>query len=339
MEQKELARLLGVSTATISMALRGKGRLSPELREKILALSYKHGVGVRRFHEETEPPPRPAPFVRIGYCGLGHHLGWFHSGSFRGLAEAAGAVRHEVLLKVADVPYGGDRAEAAARVRASLTDARLDGLIVDPTRELIDALRDVALPKVLLGYYNLAPGTLDAVVPDNVDGAYRLARRLIERGCRTLALVQCMPDDWNSKEKLQGFRMALDEAGLPFDANRMVAGNFSLGSGARAAAELLSRGTALDGILIGNDWLSGPFVRAWRERGGADVAFAHFGDSMLDPEIYPCFDRVDLAIDTMGRQALKLLLDRIAGLGPREPLTVKVAPLFRAAEAPPAEAL
>ncbi|MCZ7646243.1 MAG: LacI family transcriptional regulator [Planctomycetota bacterium] len=337
MQQKELARILGVSTATISMALRGKGRISPNIREKILAVAFKHRVGVRRMRQPDAEPPPKTPTLRIAYCGLGEQRGWFHSGTFRGLSAPVGVARHEILLQVGETPYGADRAAAAQRIKASvLAMENLDALVIDPSRWLVDALLDVPLPKVMVGYFNHAPGRIDAVVPDNTDGAYRLTRRLIESGARRIACVQCIAGDWNSREKLAGYKLALEHAGLEFDPRLVFDGNFSLHCGARLARKLVELPEPADAVFVGNDWLSGSFVRELkdidRETGASwsRLPLAHFGDSMLDPEVCFAHDRVELATDVMGRQAIRLLLDRISGLGPEEPVTVKVQATFRA---------
>ena len=89
MNQKDIAQLLRVSPSTVSMALRGTGRISDRVREKVLTLSSRHHVTIRPTGPSKAASPKPANGLRIGYCGLHDLHAWFHAGT---LTAATGTV-------------------------------------------------------------------------------------------------------------------------------------------------------------------------------------------------------------------------------------------------------
>ncbi|MCW8131696.1 MAG: LacI family DNA-binding transcriptional regulator [Planctomycetota bacterium] len=333
MNQKDIARQLRISPSTVSMALRGEGRISGELREKILALSRKHKITIRERGPDSRGARAAAPTLRLGYCSVERPGSALH-GAFRGMVERSLEQRHEVVLLSVAPAHGADLVQAAAEMKAQALGAKLDGLILDPLPELADAFAGAGLPQVLLGYYNLRPGRLDAVVPDNFASGYLLARELLAQGCRRIACVRCAPGDLNSAEKFAGYRLALEEAGLPLDPALIVAGDFTWMSGARCAERLaaLPESQAPEAVLIENDWMTGQFVQGLRDGGDAGAralehwALAHAMDARRETGLPREILRAELRTDVMGRLAARQVLDRIAGRASGEAVTLKVAP-------------
>jgi LacI family transcriptional regulator len=204
---------------------------------------------------------------------------------------------------------------------------------------LVDAFDDVAIPKVMVGYYNFYPDRLDAVLPDNVWSGYRLTKELLAQGRRRIACVRCSPKDWNSIEKFEGFRMALAQAGVAADPGLVAEGDFTWMSGARCAEKLLALPEKPDAVLIENDWMTGQFVQGLREAGAAgllaleDWTLANIVDAQRETGLPRDILRAEPRTDLMGRIAARHLIDRIAGRVSNEPVTIRVAPALRPAGA------
>ena len=342
MNQKDIARILDVSPSTVSMALRGTGRISNKLKEKVLELSNKHNVAIREIKRAEPPAEISARTVRIGYCGFHERPGWFQSGGFQGMVDQTGTVPHEVLLLMGHADGKAKGEEVSKELEARALEMRLDGLILDPSPAIPGMLKDVRIPKVQVGYFNRHPDWLDAVVVDSLWGGYRLTRELIRKGRKRIACIRCLPGDQNSREKFHGYRMALEEANLPFDASLVFEGDCHYMSGARCANELLELSDPPDAVFLENDWMTPDFVQRLREadRSGFrvldDLAMAHFCDADNETLLPVEIDRVHLPRAQMGRIATRLLLDRVAGLG-TEAVTIKVSPNFRPGGQPRSE--
>jgi LacI family transcriptional regulator len=340
MNQKGIARMLRISPATVSMALRGEGRISESLREKVLALTRKHRITIR----ERKAPSRAvvrssAPPLRLGYCCVQRVGSTIHVGAFRGMVEQTFERPHEVVLYAVPLPYGADLPRAIEEVKAQVLSARLDGLLLDPLLQLVDAFDDVPLPKLMLGYYNFHPERLDAVVPDNLWAGMRLTEELLNQGHRRIACVRCAPNEWNSIEKFGGYRAALDGAGVALSTELVVDGDFTWMSGAQCAQNLLALAEPPTAVFLENDWMTGQFVQGLREAGAAGAraleswTLAHVVDSLRETGLPHEILRAESRTDAMGRLAARHLMDRIAGRAAGEAVTFKVTPVIRPAGA------
>ena len=336
MTQKHIAKMLRVSPSSVSMALRGEGRISKELREKVLVLTRKHRITIRERKSAGAGRVSPPP-LRLGYCSV-HRVGsTIHVGAFRGMVEQTLNQRHEIVLYAVTLPHGVDLHKAIAEVRAQVLSARLDGLLMDPLADLVDALDDVPMPKTMIGYYNFHPERLDAVVPDNLWSGYRLTEELLRQGHRRIACVRCSTREWNSIEKFEGHRVALAQAGVPLDPALVVEGDFTWMSGARCAGKLLALTERPTAVLIENDWMTGQFVQGLREAGAAgsraleEWSLAHIIDSQRETGLPGEILRVEPRTDVMGRLAARHLMDRISGRATGKPVTFKVTPVLRPA--------
>jgi LacI family transcriptional regulator len=313
------------------MALRSESSISPAVREKVLELVRKHRVPLRA--RSADPKTSDTP-LRIGYCSAPFSDGWLHAGAFRGMSDRYPGQPHDVMLFVAVTPHGESREKAAGEIRDQVAAAKLDGLIVDAERGLLDALQKLCLPSVAIGYFNPAPETLDAVVPDNLWAGYKLTRELISKGHRRIACVRCKLDDFNSREKYQGHRMALAEAGIPFDESLTVEGGFSWMSGAVCSRAIAQWPQPPSAVFLENDWMTRQFVQGWREMDSAgaklleSVTLSNIVDARRETGLNAEIDRIELRTAEMGRIAARLLLDRISGRAAGGPMTIKVSPEY-----------
>jgi LacI family transcriptional regulator len=332
MTQKDIARMLRVSPATVSMALRNESNISPAVRERVLELVRKHRVPLRARSAESKDGSTAT--LRIGYCSAPFADGWLHAGAYRGMSDRYPAQPHEVMLFISVTPHGQSRENAALEIKQQVAAAKLDGLIVDAERGLLNTLESLSLPRVAIGYFNAAPESLDAVVPDNVGAGYKLTRELIAQGHRRIAWVRCNPRDFNSREKYQGHLMALSEAGIPFEKGLILDGDFSWMSGAHCAQAIAKWKQPPAAVLLENDWMTGQFVQGWRELGKAgaklldSVRLAHIVDARRETGLSVEIDRIELRTIDMGRIAARLLIDRITGRATGAPVTIKVSAEF-----------
>ncbi|HAT11126.1 MAG TPA: hypothetical protein DCS97_11155 [Planctomycetes bacterium] len=333
MQQKEIARQLGVSPAVVSMALRGVGRVSPELRTEILALAQRNQVGLRKLRKRIDAVQ--APVRRIAYCALQHELVWPHIGTFSSLNEPLLGVSYEVSLVLAELRDKSARAALVADLVRKVAAMQLDGLVVGPHDDLAGQLTVLGLPLVQLEYKIASPAR-DLVVPDNFNGAYRLAGGLLAAGCRRIALVRCLCEDLNSIEKFAGFGAAFAQAGLAIDPALVVAGTCRYQEGERCAAALCAiPGPPPDAILLENDWHAPELVQHLRQHLPAHwprlsaIRFGMFCDSERSNSLTTPPDRVLLPRPAMGHLAVRRVLERIASPSDWKPMVVRVVPEYR----------
>ncbi len=226
-----------------------------------------------------------------------------------GLAAAARAGGYRVLLEPL-APGDGTYAEL-------LRSQRTDGLIVSGPRadddELVDLVRD-GFPIVLQGSrLGLDAPSVDV---DNRAGAHGAVAFLIGLGHRRIGCITNAPLAYTAAtERLAGYRDALDEAGIAFDAQLVVEGSFVAASGHAAMVTLLGR-TWPTAVFVASDVVAIGAMRALREAGlriPRDVSVVGFDDIALAEHFDPPLTTVRIPAHSLGETAGQLLVERIAG--------------------------
>lgn len=233
--------------------------------------------------------------------------GEFFSELIRGIDVAARARGLHLLLSSSH----GDPEEAAAALRSMRS--RVDAVIVmlpHAGEEVVIPRAGGSVPMVLLGSRR---GTgHPSFEIDNFAGAFAITRHLQSLGRRRIAFVAGPPDNIEARERLRGYRLALDEGA---SAPPVAEGDFSEESGRRAAAELIA-GDRPDAIFCANDMMAIGCLEALRDAKIAvpdEIALAGFDDIPIARYVSPPLTTAAVPIAEIGRQALQCCIDRIAG--------------------------
>jgi LacI family transcriptional regulator len=307
----DVAARAGVSRTTVSFVLNDRpgANISPSTRERVLLAATELG-----YH-----PHAPA---RILAGGKSHILGFVLRQSaeqvagdaalaetLRGLAAAARAAGFRVMVEPLD-PEGGS-------YEALLRSQHVDGLVVSGPRIDDDGLVRLArdgFPIVLQG--SLPGLDVASVDIDNLSGARRAVEHLIGLGRRRIACITNAPLAYTAaRERRDGYRAALEAAGLPYDETLVAEAAFDAGSGHRAMAKLLRRGR-VDAAFVASDVVAFGAIAAIREAGlrvPDDVSVVGFDDIPLAAFFDPPLTTVRLPAFDLGLAAGTALLDRVAG--------------------------
>jgi LacI family transcriptional regulator len=328
---RDIARLAGVSTATVSRVLNQKPDVDPETREHVMRVVKEHGY----------VPSITASSLAGGRSRLlgvlVPSLTWpLMPQILQGIAEVVEQTNYELVLY--SISHRTDRAAFIDRI----VDARLiDGLIAvypdgvarsnTADHAMHGASRHLAelyargFPVVMLDDQSL-PGATPWVGPDNRVGAYQAVRLLIQLGHRRIAHVQAPKIYQCSHDRFAGYQQALDEAGIAVDPALVVEGDFLTPGGHAAAERLLSLGEPPTAIFVANDQMADGVLACAKERGlrlPEELAVIGFDDTVLATHTRPALTTVRQPFDAMGKRAAELLLalidaPRILGLNWRD---------------------
>src|SRR4051795_10267737 len=209
---KDVAREVGVSTATVSRALRGLPRVSPETRERVFEVATRMGYVA-------------SPHAASLAGGQTHAIGvvvpnvtrWFFGSVVHGAEELLRQEGYDLLLYTVT-------GEPAARQRlfgSYLLSKRVDAVMVlalRPTPEEIASLDRTGSPRVVVG--GAVPGW-SSVRIDDVETAVTAVRHLVELGHTRIAHLGGVPDPEHAGlefstpgARLRGYRLAMEAAGL-----------------------------------------------------------------------------------------------------------------------------
>ena len=150
---------------------------------------------------------------------------------------------------------------------------------------------------------------------DNAEGGALGTRHLIELGRTRIATIAGPSNMQAAVDRRDGWRTALDQAGL--DSSLVAYGDFSLPGGVAAMRELLEREPAIDGVFVASDLMALGALSVLRNSGRRvpeDVAIVGFDDSSAATSGEVTLTTVNQPSRQMGAEMAKMLLDLLAGV-------------------------
>lgn len=302
---RDVAQAAGVAVSTVSRMLNKSGPVSAKTRHKVeqaaIELGYIPHAGARSLITSRT--------LTIGVL-LPDLYGEFYSEVIRGIDQTAQRQHYHVLVSSSH----NERREIQQALR--LMHGRVDGLILMAPaldgKELCAQIH-ADLPVVLL---NSAPGNMrcDALTMDNYGGAYAVVKHFLEMGHRRIAMVKGPESNFDSQERLRGYRAALGQLGPGIDESLEIPGDFTQSAGYRAVQILLQSPEPPTALFAANDAMAVGALRALREaekRVPDDVAVAGFDDVPTVRYFNPPLTSVHVPIARMGALAVERLLDAI----------------------------
>ncbi|GIX21847.1 MAG: DNA-binding transcriptional regulator CytR [Gammaproteobacteria bacterium] len=299
---REVARLAGVSVATVSRALSHPEKVAPATLEKVQAaiaeLDYRPNMLARNFRQAR------AFAIVVLVPDLSNS---FFATVIRAIEDRAQQRGYVVLL--------GDTRDSRVRERSCLrlVETRLaDGVIQLSPHATAHPDRDEILCVYACGCENTpAP----SVRIDNVRAARTVVEHLLALGHRRIGVISGLRDNPHSRDRLKGYKQALRAAGLAFEPSWVAEGDFTLASGLEAARRLLARREARPTALFCmNDEMAIGALRAAKTLGlevPKQLSVTGFDDIRYAPYTDPPLTTVAQPAEAMGRAAADLLLDRI----------------------------
>lgn len=300
---KDVARVAGVSVATVSRALNGAENVLPHTRQRIVEVA-------RELRYSPSGAARSLITRRTDTIGalLPDLHGEFFSELIRGIDQAARARGLHLLLSSSH----DDANEAAAALRAM--NGRVDGLIVMSPHADDDFLSQnlpPALPAVLLNS-GVRGARQRVFAVDNFGGARAMTEHLVRSGRRRIAFLGGPQANFEARERERGYR-----AGLATGAEAwLLEGDFSEAGGQRAAAALLAlpAGQRPDAVFAANDIMAIGLLGALQAGGvrlPEDIALAGFDDIPIARYVSPALTTMHVPIAALGGQALDALADTL----------------------------
>jgi DNA-binding LacI/PurR family transcriptional regulator len=311
---EDVARLAGVSRATASRAANNSPKVSPEAMAAVLAAIAQLGYVPNRAARSLMTRRSDSIGVVIMEPAGSLFADPFFGHLLVGISDGLAARDIQLVLLMAQTPREG------ARVERYLDAGHVDGAILvgphgdDPLPARLD---HHGVPVVLSGR-QLGDGSISHVDSDNRGGARMAAAHLVAGGRRSIATIHGALDLSSGTDRLEGYRDALQEAGLAPVAALEAGGNYYPVTAADAMRELLERRPGLDAVFAASDSMAAAAIRVIQESGRRipeDVAVVGFDDSPVALTTRPTLSTVRQPIEAMGREMARLLLHRIDNPG------------------------
>lgn len=302
----DVARLAGVSSATVSRFLNEPDRVAQEKRERI-----QSAITELNFVPKADAVAK----ARSAYRKIGVVAPFFTQPSFmerlRGISAVLSAEHYELVV------YSIDTMEDLVNyVQMLVNTQRLDGLIllcVQLPADVLDLLRGASFP---VCFVENEYEDFDCVVVHNLQGGQKAAQFLCEKGCKKPGFIgerSMLEYAVNAtEERLRGFKFYCANNGIVIPENHIWLGEFSEGSLDVGITRFLEQEDLPDGIFCSSDVIAARLIRIALTKGiSVPRRIRVIGFDNIDIAEYIGLTSVNQNLEESGRMAARLILMRI----------------------------
>lgn len=324
---KDVARLAGVSTSTVSHVINNNRFVSEAVREKVTS-------AVSQLNYAPSALARSLKLNQTRTIGmlLTASSNPFYSEVVRGVERSCYERGYSLVLCNTE----GDE-DRMNRSLETLLQKRVDGLLIMcteshlPSAELLN--RYPSIPSVMMDW---APfeGSSDIIQDNSLLGGEMATRHLIARGYTRIACIAGPQDKTPARLRLEGYRQAMASAGLPVPEGYIVRSDFEFQGGFNAMNTLLSLNPLPQAVFTCNDAMAVGVYHALYQAGMSipgDMAVMGYDDIELARYMTPPLSTIHQPKDELGELAIDTLLHRLAAPGGSQQLLVLTPELMERA--------
>lgn len=304
---KDIARELEISPSTVSRALKDHPDISPETKKMVNSLADKWNY-------------RPNPIALSLKGGISRTIGivvpeiihYFFSSVISGIEDYAEENAYNVMICQSNEDY-----EKEVKSIQTLVNSRVDGILISISKitrnmEHFHQLKDRNIPLVFFDRVSIEVES-DRVVVDDADGAYMATKHLILEGRKKIVHLSGPPNLVISKDRIEGYLRALNEFQYNVAEENIVKCD-QVKEAEWIVPSLMKRTPPPDAFFCVNDFTAAQTLKLVKKLGyrvPEDVAIVGFTNGQLSRLTDPGLSTIDQHGYDMGREAARLMLNRI----------------------------
>ena len=301
----EIARLAGVSAPTVSKVVNGRSEVGAETRAMVEQVLHEHG------YQHKKRAAKASALIELVF----HQL--------------AGVYPIEIIKGVERVADEHNLAVVVSESHGKQTPRRgwIEGVLARRPTGVIPVFSDLSaeqrtqliaarIPFVVLDPTGVPDDEIPSVGSTNWHGGLSATRHLLELGHRRIAVITGPSWALCSRARLDGYRAALDAAGIPVDPALVRDGQFEIGGGLTSTTDLLGLPEPPTAVFALNDGMAiGVYHAASRAgvRIPQDLSVVGFDDYPLDEWLVPPLTTVRQPLIDMGAMAARMVLELARG--------------------------
>ena len=305
---KDIAGKLSISVSTVSRALKNNPEISLQTRE-----------AVQKLAKELKYRPNPLAVAlktqKLNTIGVvvPQIVSSFYASVVKGIEQVADEKGYQVF-----VSSSNEKLKKEQKNVDGFLNMRMDGIILSLSRatntyDHIHKIKDLGVPIVL---FDRTSKELDVskVVADDAAAAHLAVTHLLDGGAKRVALLTGPEYMLYGKNRMRGYKRALEDKGIPFDETLISRCEFKVDSAKQATTELLSRINRPDAFFAINDELAIGAIMATKELGlkiPEEVAVVGFSNSRRSRYMEPSISTMDQNPKQVGREAATLLFEQM----------------------------
>ena len=312
---KDIAQRAGLSTMTVSKALRDQPDVSAATKTRIKLLAQQMGY----VPDSTAQGLRTRRTKLFGLV-ISSMTNPIYSRVVLAIEEKAHALGYDVLLAhTLNIP---EREEACLR---RLLARRVDGLFISPVYRLASEARVYQellarrVPTVLLGHTAPFCSQFANVETEDLLASYAVTQHLVNLGHKRIAFLAGPPATPWTQERFEGYRRALREAGLEVDDRLLFQAGNSIEEGAKATSQMISEGSDATAVQAVNDVVAVGCAETLLSHGlkiPRDISLVGFGNILLGAHFRVPLTTTRQPKFRLGAAAVETMQDLLRGKRP-----------------------
>jgi LacI family transcriptional regulator len=321
---KDVARLSGVSSMTVSRVINGGHRVSPDTQQRVERAITELGYVPNRLarglsRQKTGTLALIVPDVANPFFTL----------IVRGAEDAARRAGYRMILCDTRSDLTIER-----EVIEEMIAHRVEGIAIAPVSDRskghLERLARFGIQFVLID--RTIPGIeSDVVIGDNAGGARRLVEHLISLGHRRIGFIVESDDVSTARDRHRGYEEALGAAGIALDSDLIVRATVDPEGGFDGMRRLLEVDEPPTAVFTVNNLVALGAIEGVRASGlevPDDIALVCFDDIEYASRLYPFLTVMAQPAETLGTLGTQLLLERIEGRAPDQSRVVVLPAQF-----------
>lgn len=328
---KDVADAAGVSTATVSRALRGLPNVDETTRVRISKVAADLDYVISPSASRLASGRTGSIAVITPYISR-----WFFSTVISGVESVLQSAGMDLLLMSVSTPDGQHRLPPAPRLRR-----RVDGVLaiaLPPKDPQLHDVLSLSMPTSLIG---VSMDNVPSVTIDDVQAGRLATQHLINLGHKRIGVISGAPIDapfTAEHDRYRGFEGAMNDAGLPIDPMREAYGYFTIAGGEQAMTALLTHREPPTAVFAMSDEMAFGAMKALRSHGlqpGKDVSLV--GIDGHDMSEYLDLTTVVQPVQDLGRIAAEALVLQLRSPGadvPHDSIQLPTQLIVRGSTAP-----
>lgn len=306
----DIASKLNISTATVSRALKDDPVVNKKTRKKVFQVAEE--MSYRSNHFARNLRSQKTETIGVIVPKLNSH---FMSSVIAGIESVANIKGYNLIISQSSESVVKEIASAK-----TMFNSRVDGLLVSlayDTEDLshFEIFRRKNIPVI---FFDRVMGNdhYTNIVIENKKVAHEATTHLIEQGCKKIVHISANSNQNVYKERLAGYKQALEDHQIKFDKKNVIFGNLSMEAGEETAALIMKMKPLPGGVFVANDNCAVGCMLALKRAGiriPEDVAFVGFNNDAVAKVIEPNLTTINYPGYEMGEVAANNLINHLNG--------------------------
>jgi LacI family repressor for deo operon, udp, cdd, tsx, nupC, and nupG len=309
---RDVARLAGVSTATVSRALASPDLVTPETRARV-----HEAIGQTGYVPNPAARSLRSQKTNMILVVLPDLANTFFSSILRGMEQTLFEAGYGMIVSDLD-----GQPEKEAHFAAFTAAGRVDGAIL-LNGHLLGEKSATRGGKVRIPLVALCEAIPEADIPqievDNRIGARTMVAHLASLGHQRIAYVSGPPGNVLELERANGYREGLEAAGLAFDSDLIIPGDYTLDAGTAAGGVIAARRNKPTAVFCTSDVMAIGVIRALAAAGlrvPEDISVAGFDDVEFAAVAEPPLTTIRQPRRELGEAAARTIIGLLRGEAP-----------------------